>query len=178
MKKVLLTLVAVVAFGGIANASAMTKEELIDKLSKDVTINGKTYTLSEGQKAQIDTYINAYEDLSEEDADVIAEQYEKAIDVVKESGATSFEALSKSDSYSKITEILETVSEETPVKATLSEGGVLTLKTAAGDVVASINANDKVIKTTGYPIAILAIASIVSVLGISVISKKISKANA
>ncbi len=176
MKKVLLTLVAVVAFGGIANASAMTKDELVAKLSKDVTINGKTYTLTAGQKAQIENYMDAYE-LTEANADVIAAQYDKAINVVEKSGATSYDALAKSDAMNEITDILATVSNETPVKVSLSEG-VLTLKDENGNTVASINTKDQVIKTTGYPIAILAIASIVSVLGISVISKKVSKANA
>ena len=155
MKKVLLTLVAVVALGCMTNVSAMTEEELFNTLSQPVTVNGKQYTIPADKKVLLERYFEQNE-VSSEDAD--------------------YNAMSATDKEKFIT-IVSDVKENTKVDVTLSENGVLTVKNQDGSIV-TVDVTESIIKTTGSNVAIIAIAGLVSLIGVSVIAKKVSKANA
>lgn len=175
MKKVLLTLVAVVALGCMTNVSAMTEEELFNTLSQPVTVNGKQYTIPADKKVLLERYFEQNE-VSSEDADYIAAKYTEAKTLAAKIDATSYNAMSATDKEKFIT-IVSEVKENTKVDVTLSENGVLTVKNQDGSIV-TVDVTESIIKTTGSNVAIIAIAGLVSLIGVSVIAKKVSKANA
>jgi len=79
----------------------------------------------------------------------------------------------------KMVAIVSDISSKTSVKATLTEGGKLTIFEENGTTPFTvITDKDSGIQNTDSNNAILAIAGVVSVLGIAVVVKKVAKANA
>ena len=154
---------------GVTNVSAMTKEELKTKLTKEYTINGATFKASASNIAQIERYLEQ-NDVSEADADKIAAKVDEAVRIIEAGNATKLEALTKTEK-DKLIALISDVSNTTSVKATVNKG-VITVYNMDGTEFTKIT---DMIKQTGANYTIVAIASVISILGFLVIANKMKK---
>lgn len=177
MKKMIFAAFAAVALFGFTNVDAMTESELKSKLTKEYVIDGEKIKMSASQVAELDRYLKQYE-ISSEDADYISKKFDEALKIAQDGKAKSFTELTKEEKQ-KIIAIVSDISSKTSVKATLTEGGKLTIFEENGTTPFTvITDKDSGIQNTDSNKAILAIAGVVSVLGIAVVVKKVAKANA
>lgn len=177
MKKIILTVFAAVMLFGATNVNAMTENELKEKLTKSYEIDGEKMQVPASLVVELERYLKEYE-ISSEDADYIAKKFDEALKIAQDGKAKSFTDLTK-DEKQKMIAIVSDISKETSVKATLTEGGKLTVFEEDGKTVFTvITDKDNAIQNTNSSNAILAIASIISVLGIAVVVKNVAKANA
>ena len=98
MKKlatVTLLIVMLVAFlAGTVNAA--TESELLEYLSKDFTVGGKTISISAADKVKIERYLNENE-VTAEQADSIIAKVDEAVAVLEKAGETDLTKLSQAD---------------------------------------------------------------------------------
>ncbi len=172
MKKLFLSLLLVVGLAVTTNVSAMTEDELLDKLTQSYTINGRTEKLDEGVVVQVKRYFEENE-VSSDDCDFIAAQIDKAVALVEDSGATKWDELTGAQVKTLIGYV-EEVSNKTSVKVSLSKDGVLTVYDKAGKVFTKVSKNK--IQYTGSSAAIMVVAGTISLVGFLVITRKIVKA--
>ncbi len=177
MKKMILAAFAAVALFSVTNVKAMTESELKAKLTKEYVIDGEKIKMSASNVAELDRYLKEYE-ISSEDADYISKKFDEALKIAQDGKAKSFTELTKEEKQ-KMIAIVSDISSKTSVKATLTEGGKLTIFEENGSTPFTvITDKDSGIQNTDSNNAILAIAGIVSVLGVAVVVKKVAKANA
>ena len=159
------------------NVSAMTKQDLKAKLTDTYTVGGKQVSAPANIVTEIERYLNKY-DLSSKDCDYIAKKFDEALKVVQEAGATDFTSLSDSDK-SKLVSIASDVSKNTSVKVTLTKGGKLTIYESDGKTPFTIITDkDNGIQNTNNNYLVIVIASVISLLGVVVITKKMAGTNA
>lgn len=177
MKKVLFSILAAVLLVSTTSVSAMTEDQLFDKLTAEYTINGETVQATNAQKAELERYLSEF-DISSSDADFIAEKFDEILKIAQDGNASSFTDLTDSE-VKKVVKIVSEVSDKTSVKVSLTEGGVLTIYDKDGKTPFTvIKDKDMVIQNTDSNSAMILVAGAVSLLGIAVITKKIAGANA
>ena len=157
---------------GTLNVNAMSKDELKAKLTKAYTINGATVQATSDQKVEIERYLSQ-NDVSESDADYIASKIDEAIAIIERGNANSFEKLTKAEK-NEIKALLTEVSNNTSVKVTAVKNGVKVYN--LDGTVFTVVTVPKVKYTDTY--MIIALAGVVSIIGIFVIARKMKKANA
>ena len=174
MKKILVFFFAL--FVSVASVSAMSESKLIEKLSKEINVNGATYRISDSQKTALEQYLNQY-DVSSSDADVIAEKFDAAFDILKNSGKKRFYDMSKSDKK-KVVDLVTEVAETTSVKVAIVKDNLVVYKPGTTEIFyeTPINPiNGDIVQTSrGLTVAI---AGIISVIGLAIAMRKL-KANA
>ncbi len=143
------------------NVKAMTEAELKGKLFQTFEIGGKDYTLSDDQKVIVERYLEKNE-ISEADADTIWAKVQKALNVIKGQGNTNFTKYPQSVK-NELKAIVEEISSETKVKATLTKEG-LEVKNSDGTKVII----DTPVKRTGYETSKTAIIAGLSILIVAV----------
>ena len=166
MKKGILFAIAVVLLCTFTNVNAMTESELKAKLTKTYVINGATFKANESQVAQIERYL-AQNEISATDADIIASKIDEAVNVIKASGATSIDGLSRT-SKDQLISIANDISNTTAVKLSISKG-VLSVYNTDGSLFTKVEKN--VVKQTNSN-NIIVLSSLVSLIGIAFVSKK------
>ena len=174
MKKMLFAaLFSVMCLVGMTNVSAMTEEELKSKLTATYTVNGVEWSISNGYKNQLEQYL-ANNDLSSSDCDYIADIADKALAIVEAGSATSVSELTRSEK-DKLKELVKDVSNNTAVKATVTDKGTFILYNLDGSKFGTIDKTS--VKQTGTQ-DIVIIAGAVSLLGIAIVLRKSMKVNA
>ena len=144
MKKLLLLLLVVSGFiVGYKNSYAMTEKELKNKLTASYIVNGEKYSIPNDSKVLAERYLDQY-DVSSKDADYIAARIDEAVKIIQESGKTNFKDFSK-DTKEKLKALVEKVSANTSVKATVMKNSVV-VYTPEGEKFAEV---DKIVKQTG-----------------------------
>ncbi len=177
MKKTLFSIFMAVVLFSAMNVKAMTESELKEKLTKSYTINGETVKASDSQIVEIERYLQKYE-VTPEDADYISKKFDEVLKIAQDSKAVSFTDLPGADKK-KIVSIVADISDKTSVKATLTEGGTLTIFEKDGKTPFTIITDkDNGIKNTNSTNIILIIASVISLLGVAVVTKQVVKTNA
>ena len=159
MKKVFMVLAVVASlFVGVKSASAMTEEKLKEVFEQKFEVKGKTYTIADDAKIMLERYLKQY-DVSESDCDYIADRVNDAIKIVQNAGVTEASQLTK-ETKDELKKLVEKVSANTSVKATVKKKSVVVLK-PDGSVFVEI---DKPIKQTGSETNVIAIVAGVSFL--------------
>ena len=158
-------------------AGAMTESELKDKITKAYVIDGEEVKITASQITELERYLNKY-DLSSDDCDFISAKIDEAIAIAQAGKAKSFTELT-SEEVAKMIAIVSEVNDKTSVKANLTKGGKLTIYEQDGSTPFTIITDkDNGIKDTNNNYFIIVIASAISLLGVIVITKKVSGANA
>lgn len=176
MKKLSYLLLAVVVFFMGTNAYAMTEAQLKSKLTQAYVVGGKTISATPSTVAELERYLNTH-DLSAADCDYIASKFDEALAIAQAAGAIRWSDLNSTDK-NKIVALVSNISSNTSVKATLTAGGNLTIYEADGSVFSVLSDIDVVIQNTNNNYFIIVIASVISLLGVVVIAKKVAGANA
>lgn len=159
MKKVFVVLAVVASlFVGLKSASAMTEEKLKEVFAQKFEVKGKTYTIADDAKIMLERYLDQY-DVSEEHCQYIADRVNDAIGIVKKAGVTDINKMDKG-TKDDLKKLVELVSANTSVKATVKKKSVVVLK-PDGNVFVEI---DKPIKQTGSESNTIAIVAGVSFL--------------
>ena len=131
MKKLSYLLIVALLFVGVVRVNALSEDALKEALTQTIEINGTKVSVDDGTKAAIERYLNQY-DVSEADADYINQRINTAISILKSEGQTDFKKLSSS-AKSRLKALVEEVSSNTSVKATVTNGSVVVYD-ANGDV--------------------------------------------
>jgi len=162
------------------SASAKTENELYSYMTQNVKVNGKTYAITASAKNQLKQFLKNNE-LSATDCDKLSQYYDKALKLVKDSGAKSYkkyiashlsEAVSLANNVSADIEAIESI--------TIANNGEVTIVDANGkqyvitDPVDSTN-NSAPIKNTGNIFVYTTLG--VSILGVLLFVTKIRKEN-
>ena len=177
IKKLLLVIVVLLLSVMSINVNAMSESELVTKIKKTYVVNGIELKVSASQLTELERYLNKYE-LSSEDCDYISNKIDEVVKLAQDAKATSYSDLTN-DEATKLIAIVSDVSENTSIKATLTKGGILTIFEEDGKTPFTvINDKDGGIKNTDNNYFIIVIASVISLLGVVVITKKVAGANA
>ncbi len=175
MKKMLITILAVM-FVGVVNVNALTKDGLIAKLREEYTVGGEKVTIEESTIVSIEKYLGTVS-ATEADYQVISDQ----IDSVKSYFEKNPEEYKNktNTAKAKITEAFSTIKEQTEnrVNVTLEESGI-SLRDASGEVVGTIESNDVRIQKTNGNYILVAVASVITLAGAAVLTKKIVETRA
>ena len=174
MKKLVLVLIAL--FVGLVSVNAMTESELEEKLTAKYTVNGVVWEATDNQKELVKRYLKEYE-VSSTDADYISGKMDAAMNIVKNSGVTNLYKLSRTDK-DKIIALVADISANTSVKAAITKGYLVVYAPGTDNEYAKeqiFPKNGDVVQTSST--ATVAIAGIISVLGVAVALRKL-KANA
>ena len=158
MKKLGILLFVVLLFVGVVKVNAMSESDLKDALTQTITIDGVKVHVDDATKTAIERYLNQYE-VSSADADYINERINTAISILKSEGQTDFKKLSTS-AKNKLKALVVEISENTSVKATVTEGTVVVLD-ASGDPFFEV---DHLVKQTGSTTTLTAMVAGVSLL--------------
>ncbi len=173
MKKFIAALILVVGLFVTTNVSAMTEEQLLAKLSQSYTVNGRTEKLEAGIVKQAKDYLDKYE-LSSDDCDYIASAIDKGLEIVEAGSATQWKELTSSE-VEDLIKLVDDISNNTSVSATLSKNGELVIYNEDGTVFTKVS---DLIKYTDSNVAMIVVAGTISLIGLAVIVRKIAKANA
>jgi hypothetical protein len=174
-KKSLLLILAIFSIFMITpKANAMTESQLKEKLSATYTINGKTVQATSAQIKAMEDYLNTYE-VSESDCDYIANKFDEAINVLKENGATSVEELTASQKK-ELTAIVNSISSNTSVKASVDKNEGLIIKDPDGNVFYTAGELN-VIKYTNHSYLMLIATGLITLAGVSLVIRKTKKVN-
>ena len=177
MKKVLLVVAfAFTMFFGLVNVNAASESDLIAKLSQGYAIGSETVKASDYQISEAKRYLNKY-DVSATDADYIIAKIDEIYAVAKGENAKSFTDLS-STAKSKIVSLVAEVSNNTSVKVSLTNNGVLTVFESDGKTPFTEIKDADITKQTGTNNIAFVIASVIAVVGIAYVAKKAIKENA
>ena len=161
MKKICAVIIAVCLLFGVSNVSAMSKANLKKKLTQTITINGVKVSVDNDTKAAIERYLDQF-NVSSTDADYIAARVDKAIEILKGEGQTDFTKLSAT-AKSKLKALVEEISTNTSVHATVTNGSVVVYNPNDGSEFFEAT---KLVKHTGLgtsPLAIIAGLSVIVV---------------
>ena len=158
MKKLLVLSFAVLSFlVGVKTTYAMTEQELKTKLSKTYTINGAEFKVDSDNLVLLQRYLDAY-DVSSADAQYIADRVDEAVAIIQRSGKTNINDLSAS-TKNELKALVEKVSANTSVKATVTKGSIVIYKPDGSGVFAEVT---KLVKQTGNNVDSMAIVAGVS----------------
>ena len=160
MKKVYVVFALVVSlFVGIKSASAMTEAQLKEKMFQTFTINGHEFKITDSTKVLVERYLDSY-DVSEADCQYIADRIDEAINIIKASGKSKIDDLTKTQK-NQLKALVEKVSANTSVKATVTKGSVVVYKPDSTNNAVFAEVTDP-IKQTGLetsPVAMMASVS-------------------
>ncbi len=175
MKKMLITILAVM-FVGVVNVNAMSKDDLMAKLREEYTVGGDKVKLEESTIVAIEDYLGTVS-ATEDDYKVISDQ----IDSVKSYFEKNPEEYKNqtNTAKTKITEAFSTIKEQTGnrVNITLEESGI-SLRDASGEAVGTIRSNGVSIQQTNGNYILVAVASVITLAGAAVLTKKIVETRA
>ena len=152
-----LSFAALVFIVGINTTYAMSEAQLKEKMTQTFTINGVQYKMRDDNQVLLERYLNEYE-VSSKDAEYIALRVDKAIDIIKAVGKTRIEDFSKS-TKNELKALVEEISANTSVKATVTQGSIVIYKPDGSGVFAEIN---KLVKQTGLEVNHMFIAVSIS----------------
>lgn len=172
MKKKILVIVLAIISVSMLNVSAMTKEELKNKLAQTYTINGVDFQARPDDIVQLERYL-AQNDLSESDMDYIAAKFDEVVALLESGNATSYETITVREK-NKIIEIINDVTNKTSVKATVSKNTVI-IYNADGTEFTRITF---LVKQTGQNAIIFSVSLGITLAGMFLIARKIKKTNA
>lgn len=161
MKKIAYVLLAVLLMFGVTRVNAMSEDELYDVLTKKYTIGGKEWGVSDELKVQIQRYLDEFE-VSEAHADYIASKVNEAISILKGEGTADVDKLS-TKAKNDLKAIVDDISDNTSVKATVTNGGVVIKNPNTGADFYTSEADD-IVKYTGSTNSIVAIVAGISLL--------------
>lgn len=171
MKRLFFVSLLVTLFFGAVNVSAMTEAELRKKFDETVTINGKKYSISDGDKKLADDYFAKYE-ISSDDCDYIAKQIDKAKEILTAEGKEDLTKLSQS-TKDKLKKLVANVSANTSVKGTVTSGSVIVLN-EDGTTFAEVT---HLVKQTGSEVSNVAIIAgisfIITLVGACLVVKQV-----
>ena len=157
MKKVYIVFALVVSlFVGIKSTSAMTEAQLKAKLDEVFKVAGKEYVFKDSTKVLFERYLDSYE-VSEADCQYISDRIDEAIGIIQAAKNADFKSLTKAQK-DQLKALVEKVSANTSVKATVTNGSVVVYK-PDGAVFAEVT---DPIKQTGLetsPVAMMASVS-------------------
>lgn len=173
MKKFLVMLVAVTF--GLASVSAMTEDELKDKLTQSYEVNGVTFKATDQQKVLIEKYLNQY-DVSSSDADTIYSKMQSALSILEASGKKSFYDLSSSDK-NNIIALVNDVATSTSVDAAIVDGKLVVYVPGTSSASVFYQAPvTPIAQTNSNRSVIVAGLGLFSLLGVALAFKKIKNA--
>lgn len=152
MKKVFILSLVAAMFIGVGSANAMSEAELKAKFDEAST---RGIVIEEGTKKQISDYLGKYE-LTSKECDVIANDIDKAIEIVNSENITSLSQLS-STAKNKLKALVTDVTTKTSVKATITDGALVVLN-SDGTVFAEVD--NKIVKRTGNETVLPVIAGV------------------
>ena len=173
MKKCLVLLMALVF--GLTSVSAMTEDELKEKLTQSYEVNGVVFKANDQQKTMIERYLEQY-DVSSADADLIYSKLQAAFDILRASGKKSFYNLSSSDK-NRIVALVGDVSANTSVNAAIVDGNLVVYVpgTPNGSVFYKAPVNP-IAQTDSNRSVIVAGLGLISLLGLALAFRKIKNA--
>ena len=178
MRKALVFIFAL--FVGTVSVSAMSESKLMEKLSQEIKVNGATYRISDSQKTALEQYLNQY-DISSADADVIAEKFDAAFEVLKNSGKQRFYDMTKAQKQ-QVKDLVIEVANSTSVKVAIVKDNLVVYKPGTTDIFyeTPINpVNGDIVQTSrGLTVAIAGIVSAIGIVIALLAVKKKAKANA
>ena len=178
MKKVLVFLFTL--FVGTMTVSAMSESKLIEKLSQEIKVNGATYKISDSQKTALEQYLNQY-DISSAHADIIAEKFDKAFEILKNSGKQRFYDMTKAEKQ-QVKDLVLEVANSTDIDCTIIKDNLVVYKPGTTDIFyeTPINpVNGDIVQTSrGLTVAIAGIVSAIGIVIALLVVKNKAKANA
>ena len=121
MKKLLLLIIPFII--GLSSVNAITKNELLERLTKSYEVNGVTFQATDSQRTLIERYLAQYE-VSSKDADYVVQKLEEVLNVLKTSGKKSFYDLSTSDKQ-KIISLVADVATNTSIDVAIVSGELI-----------------------------------------------------
>ena len=174
MKKVYAVFALVVSlFVGIQTTSAMTESELKEVMTKNYTINGHEFKLTDEAKVYLERYLNSY-DINATDCQYIADRVNDAINIIQNAGVSKIENLTSAQK-NQLKNLVEQVSANTSVNATVTDGSVVVYKPAGG-VFAEV---DDPIKQTGLetsPVAMMAgVSFLITLAGACLVVRQVKE---
>lgn len=182
MKKVIVFLATLCV--GLVSVSAMSESDLRAKLTQSYSVNGSTFVANSEQANLIDEYLRNY-DITSTDADYIVTKLNEAMNVLKNSGKSSFYDMTKAQK-DQIIGLVADVSANTGVKATIYKNNLYICNYNSTSCVPGTSnvfystpiypSNTGSIRATGNGLTVAA-AGLISVAGIAVALKK-AKENA
>ena len=162
------------------SASAKTEKDLEEYLTQDVKIYGKTYAITASAKNQLKQFLKNNE-LSTTDCDKLSKYYDKALKLVKDSGAKSYKKFISKNLTKAVSLANEVASNISAIESiTIANDGEITIVDANGkkyvitDPVDSTN-NNAPIKNTGNIFVYSTLG--VSMIGVLLFVTKIRKEN-
>ena len=158
MKKLGILLFAVLLFVGVVRVNAASEDELKEALTQTFEINGTKVQVDDATKTAIERYLNQYE-VSSAHADYIIDKVNTAISILKSEGQTDFSKLSSS-AKSRLKALVVDISNNTSVKATVTNGTVVILD-ENGETFYEV---DDLVKQTGSTVTLTAVMAGISVL--------------
>lgn len=172
MKRIIVVVLAVISlFVGLKTTNALSEEKLKEKMNQVFTVGNAKYKLTEDTKILLERYLNTY-DLSETDAQYISDRYDEAVSIIQKAGNVDFKNLPTA-TKNELKALVEKVSANTSVKATVTKGSVVVYKPDGG-VFAEVT---KPIKQTGSEtntVAIVAsLAFLVTVAGAALVVRQV-----
>ncbi len=171
MKKILFVSLLAALFFTTVNVSAMTEAELRKKFDETVTINGKKYGVTAGDKKLAGDYLDKYE-LSGDDCDYIANKINEAKAIISTEGQENFYKLSES-TKTKLKKLVSDVTANTSVKATVTSGAVVILNDD-GSTFAEVTTLVKQTGSENSNIAIIAgVSFIITLVGACLVVKQV-----
>lgn len=173
MKKLLFVLACGLLIGTV-NVKAVTESELKTKLLNGFEVAGEVVKPTDAQKNEIERYLNKY-DISESDATTISNKIDEIVSLAKADGAKNFTELSSS-SKSKIVSIVAEISNQTSVKASLTNDGALTIYESDGKTVFTKISDKDIAKQTGSSNITYLVALVMVAMGSVYVYKKAKNA--
>lgn len=120
MKKVLVTLLAVaLLFVGVRPVSAMTQEDLLNRLEQVYNINGVEFKVPDAMKVQVKRYADQY-GISDQDADYISKQFEVVKKAIQDNEIKSTKELGKIKT--QLINVFNDVVKNTKIDGTYKDG--------------------------------------------------------
>ena len=158
MKKLFSVVLVLAMFFVATNVKAMTEDELYDVLTQTITVKGEKYSVEEGIKNHVRTYLNQFE-VSSADADYINVRVKKLINILKDEGTVVGSELS-TDAKRQIKDMVTEIREHTSVNATVTSGA-LVVYDGNGDVFVEVT---RLVKQTGSSVTTTAILASISLV--------------
>ncbi len=125
MKKLLTISIVLLLLLSITNVvKAATKEQFIDYVTKEVTLNGKQVSLfTKAQKVKLEQYLKQ-NDLSEDTLNYLEGKFDEGVKILKEAGVTSYKEL-KGAKRQELTSLVNDVSKTTKIKININSNGTV-----------------------------------------------------
>ena len=161
MKKITYVLLAVLLMFSVVTVNAMSEDELYDVLTKKYTINGDKWGVREGLKTYIKRYLDEF-DVSEAHADYIKGKVDEALAILRKEGTGDWDKLS-AGAKDDLKKLVEDVSNNTSVKATITNGSLVIKNPNTGADFYTSEADD-IVKYTGSTNSMIALVAGISLL--------------